>query len=124
MNYFIAPDCLGCHLPKLIIQPFIENAFFHGFNAKAEGHIYFMASKEADALICEVVDNGDGFDMKADQGAENLKPSGKRQLFTGIGVRNVHERVQLLYGESYGVEINSQPGEGTRVKIRLPIIKE
>lgn len=124
MNYFVAPDCLGYHLPKLIIQPFIENAFFHGFNAKQDGNIYFMAARETDALICEVVDNGDGFNMGEDKSTERLHSSGRRQLFTGIGVKNVHDRIKLLYGDQYGVFITSEPGEGTRVKIKLPLIKE
>ncbi|WP_168123078.1 sensor histidine kinase [Paenibacillus sp. HB172176] len=122
MNYFVSPDCLGCHVPKLIIQPFIENAFFHGFNEKAEGQIYFMASLDADALVCEVADNGDGFLLTEDEDAHPLSPKSKRQLFAGIGMKNVHDRIKLLYGDSYGVTIASEPGEGTKVKIRLPVI--
>ncbi|CAM4326864.1 sensor histidine kinase [Paenibacillus alkaliterrae] len=121
VNYFIAPDCMGYHVPKLIIQPFIENAFFHAFNRKAEGHIYIMAAQEADALICEVVDDGDG--METSSGSLLPGPKSKRQLFTGIGVRNVHDRLKLLYGEAYGVTITSEVGEGTRVKIRIPLLK-
>ncbi|RIX51274.1 sensor histidine kinase [Paenibacillus nanensis] len=122
MNYFVSPDCMGYHVPKLIIQPFIENAFFHGFNQKSEGNIYFMASKDGDSLVCEVADNGDGFDMGGVDGLP-LPQTSRRQLFAGIGVKNVHDRIKLLYGEQYGVTIASEPGEGTRVKIRLPLIK-
>jgi two-component system sensor histidine kinase YesM len=124
MNYFVAPDCMGYHVPKLMIQPFIENAFFHGFNRKATGSIYFMAAKEPDALVCEVVDDGDGFDPAAIEDDRLTKREGRRQLFTGIGVKNVHERIKLLYGESYGVTVTSQPGQGTKVKIRIPLIEE
>ena len=124
MHYFVAPDCLGCHVPKLIIQPFIENAFFHAFHSKGEGSIYFMASIDGDTLLCEVVDDGDGFDMKEREQRRLQKTTGKRQLFTGIGVKNVEERLKLLYGEHYGVVIDSVVGEGTKVKIRIPIIKE
>ncbi|RXZ80516.1 sensor histidine kinase [Paenibacillaceae bacterium] len=123
VHYFISPDCMGYHVPKLIIQPFIENAFFHGFNRKAEGNVYFMASKESDALVCEVVDDGDGFAMDKEEAKLGLVPRGKRQLFTGIGVHNVHDRLKLLYGDDYGVTISSEPGEGTRVKIRIPLLE-
>ncbi|MBS4179274.1 cache domain-containing sensor histidine kinase [Lederbergia citrea] len=121
VNYFISPDCLSYQLPKLIIQPFIENAFFHAFNHKAGGYIHILVAIEGDRLICEVVDNGDGMEMKA-----NKLPSykNKRKLFSGIGVRNVHERIKLLYGEQYGVEISSEIGVGTKVKIQLPLLKE
>ncbi|MHA6482053.1 cache domain-containing sensor histidine kinase [Paenibacillus sp. strain BS8-2] len=124
MNYFVAPDCMGYHVPKLMIQPFIENAFFHGFNRKATGNIYFMASKEADALVCEVVDDGDGFDLAARDKEKLARQKGKRQLFTGIGVKNVHDRIKLLYGDGYGVTVTSEPGEGTRIKIRIPLMSE
>ncbi|WP_028562593.1 cache domain-containing sensor histidine kinase [Paenibacillus pinihumi] len=122
VHYFISPDCMGYHVPKLIIQPFIENAFFHGFNRKTEGHIYFMASKEGHALVCEIVDDGDGFAMDKEDGKLGLVPRGKRQLFTGIGVHNVHDRLKLLYGDGFGLTISSEPGEGTRVKIRIPLL--
>ncbi|MCR2807763.1 cache domain-containing sensor histidine kinase [Paenibacillus soyae] len=124
MSYFVSPDCMGCHVPKLIIQPFIENAFFHGFNRKNEGNIYFMAAKEGDSLVCEVADNGDGFDMRdADESGLPARRTSNRQLFAGIGVRNVHDRIKLLYGEPYGITIDSAPGEGTKVKIRLPLLE-
>lgn len=124
MNYFVAPDCMGYHVPKLMIQPFIENAFFHGFNRKATGNIYFMAAKEPDALVCEVVDDGDGFDPTAKNEEKLARRKGKRQLFTGIGVKNVHDRIKLLYGDGYGVTVASEPGEGTRIKIRIPLMSE
>jgi two-component system sensor histidine kinase YesM len=70
-------------------------------------------------LICEVVDNGDGMEVSSENNLPNTKR--KQQMFSGIGVRNVHERIQLIYGEQYGVEISSELGEGTKVRITLPI---
>jgi two-component system sensor histidine kinase YesM len=121
VNYFVSPDCMGYMVPKLIIQPFIENAFFHGFNKKSEGHIYILVAQELNALVCEIVDNGDGMVITAEQLPDQSK--GTRQLFTGIGVRNVHDRIKLLYGDEYGVSISSELGEGTKVKVRLPLLK-
>ncbi|WP_299093227.1 sensor histidine kinase [uncultured Metabacillus sp.] len=119
VNYFIAPDCLYLQLPKLVIQPFIENAFFHGFTKKQEGMIHIAIQREGERLICEVVDNGDGMQMEG----RNLLPASKRKkkLFSGIGVRNVNERIKLLYGEDYGVHISSEIGVGTHIKIILPV---
>lgn len=68
-------------------------------------------------MICEIVDNGDGM-VIAD---EHLPQTKRKQQFSGIGIRNVHERIQLIYGESYGVEISSEVGEGTKVRITLPV---
>ncbi|MBS4208413.1 sensor histidine kinase [Bacillus sp. FJAT-50079] len=121
VNYFIAPDCLHYYVPKLMIQPFIENAFFHAFNKKQDGHIHILIAREGTTLVCEVVDNGDGMIV---EGNRPTKRRTKRKLFSGIGVRNVDERIGLLYGEQYGVDISSQIGEGTKVKITLPLIEE
>lgn len=123
VNYFVSPDCLEYHVPKLIIQPFIENSFFHAFNEKNAGHIYILVSKTVDTLICEVVDDGDGMDLDGHAVKDGLPNSkSKRQLFTGIGIQNVHNRITLLYGEEYGVTISSKKGEGTKVRLTLPLI--
>ncbi|MBX0315353.1 sensor histidine kinase [Planococcus glaciei] len=121
VNFFISPDCLDCQLPKLILQPFIENAFFHAFNEKKEGFVQILVSQKHGSLVCEIVDNGDGMEIKGDHTKEDIKE--KRHLFSGIGIRNVHERIQMIYGEEYGVEITSDKGEGTKVKVELPIQK-
>jgi two-component system sensor histidine kinase YesM len=118
LHDFVAPDCRDALVPKLMIQPFVENAFFHAFNRKAEGSVYVTVSRKGNTLVCEIVDNGDG--MELTDGWPEPKSRSKGHLFTGIGVRNVHERLTLLYGEPYGVRIQSRPGEGTTVRIELP----
>ncbi|WP_233713726.1 sensor histidine kinase [Lederbergia citri] len=117
VHYFVSPECLPFELPKLILQPFIENAFFHGFNRKKEGYIQLMILQKDEQLICEINDNGDGMEEKT------INRKSKRKLFSGIGIRNVQERIQLIYGNRYGVNVASQIGEGTRVTVRLPVIK-
>ncbi|WP_416151775.1 sensor histidine kinase [Salipaludibacillus sp. HK11] len=122
VNYFVAPECKEYHVPKLILQPFVENAFFHGFNQKPEGSINVMVWKEGDWLVCEVMDNGDGMEVSNDKKFPEKKQ--KKQQFSGIGIRNVHERIQLIYGEDYGVEISSKIGEGTKARMTLPSPKK
>ncbi|PWV98387.1 two-component system sensor histidine kinase YesM [Paenibacillus cellulosilyticus] len=121
VSYFVAPDCLDVRVPKLILQPFMENAFFHAFNDKPDGYIYVLVSAEAGSLLCEIVDNGSGIEGLSDNG-KLPNPKGGRQLFSGIGIRNVHDRIVLLYGNAYGVVIDSKPGEGTKVRIRMPLL--
>ncbi|OAS17486.1 sensor histidine kinase [Paenibacillus oryzisoli] len=119
VDYFISPDCMPAQVPNLMLQPFIENAFFHAFNKKGTGYIYVIITKERDTLLCEVVDNGDGMELSS-QEDEIPNPTSARQLFTGIGIRNVHDRLVLLYGEEYGVAITSTLGQGTKISITLP----
>ncbi|WP_175074928.1 sensor histidine kinase [Terribacillus sp. AE2B 122] len=120
VQFMVSPDCLDYLIPKLILQPFIENSFFHAFNKKAKGTISVLVWKEADDLVCEIADDGDG--MAACKDLPNTNRN--RQLFSGIGVKNVHERMQLLYGTDYGVSITSETGQGTKVSLRLPAVKE
>ncbi|WP_077623265.1 sensor histidine kinase [Sediminibacillus massiliensis] len=119
VNTLISPDCLHYHLPKLVIQPFIENAFFHAFTEKKRGFIQILIARRDEKLICEVVDTGDGITVDKKQ-----NDKGRKQLFSGIGVRNVHERIQLLFGQEYGVDLSSEPKKGTKVKISLPLIED
>lgn len=120
VQFMVSPDCLDYLIPKLILQPFIENSFFHAFHKTADGTITVLVWKEADDLVCEIADDGDGMAACADLPNTNRN----RQLFSGIGVKNVHERIQLLYGTEYGVSITSETGQGTKVKLRLPAVKE
>lgn len=125
VNYFVEPESLDYHMPKLILQPFIENAFFHAFNLKDEGRILIMISVQEDQLVCEISDNGDGMDLRQNLEEPELLPTSKhkRQLFSGIGIRNVDDRIKLLYGDSYGIHITSTSGEGTHIIIVLPLLK-
>ncbi|MEC0281306.1 sensor histidine kinase [Terribacillus saccharophilus] len=120
VQFMVSPDCLDFLIPKLILQPFIENSFFHAFNKTAKGTISVLVWKEADDLVCEIADDGDGMAACTDLPNTNRN----RQLFSGIGVKNVHERIQLLYGTDYGVTITSETGQGTKVSLRLPAVKE
>lgn len=117
VEYFLAEEEMECMVPKLILQPFIENAFFHAFQNKKEGKIRIFTKKQRDDLICEIIDEGDG--MSQEETADLLNSDRRRHL-TGIGIPNVHERLRLIYGEEYGVTIHSVIGTGTSVSLRLP----
>lgn len=118
VSYYIDENCKQYLIPKLIIQPFIENAFFHAFRGKADGYIYVMISREGTNLVCEVVDNGIGIDQINSKEHHTYHSS---HFFSGIGINNVNDRLELLYGENYGVEIISAPHQGTRIIIKLPL---
>ncbi|WP_255306933.1 sensor histidine kinase [Paraliobacillus sp. PM-2] len=118
VNFLVSPDSLECRLPKLVLQPFVENAFFHAFIKKKRGVIQILIAVKDNKLVCEVMDNGDGMDKEQ----RHSKEEQNKQLYSGIGIRNVDERIKLLYGNKYGVETKSELGIGTRVKITLPFI--
>lgn len=105
---------------KLIIQPLIENAIYYGMEyMDGDGEIYVRAYTKEEELFIEVEDNGLGM-QKAQ--VESLLTDGTRirSKGSGIGIRNVHQRIQLYFGTEYGLEILSEPDEGTMVRIHLP----
>ena len=118
VNYHISEECYGLIIPKLIIQPFIENSFFHGFAGMNSGNINVFINKNDDLLLIEILDNGHGMDCSKDVTTQ------KKYHFTGIGINNVDERIGLLYGGNYGIEVQSEVGSGTSIMIHLPAISE
>lgn len=104
---------------KLILQPFIENVLNHAWSGGDRIHIRIVALLEGNDIIYRVIDDGMG--VKQERIAEILNASNESE--TGFGIRNIHQRVQLQYGEEYGVSIFSKRGIGTSVNIRIPARK-
>lgn len=122
VNFHVLPQCNNYRLPKLILQPFIENSFFHGFSGCEEGRIHVFISEKNNKLFCEIVDTGTG--MSEDQISKLYSSiTSKHKHFTGIGIKNVDDRIKLLYGNEYGVTITSKIHVGTTVNIYLPLIE-
>jgi len=114
-------EVLSLKTLKLIVQPIVENAIHHGLEEYMvdRGSVSISAYIEDGALIYKIEDNGAG--MPVEQVETILTaPAGK----SGIGVRNVHERIQLTFGKEYGIRIHSVEDEGTQVYLRLPLIRE
>lgn len=122
IDFFVLPGCEDYLLPKLIIQPFVENAFFHAFLDRAGGSIRVFVKQQEELLVCEIMDNGIG--MNGVQVKSAFKPNQKEQHFTGIGIDNVNTRIKLLFGEQYGVTISSEPNFGTTVRVTIPVCKD
>ncbi|MBV6713894.1 sensor histidine kinase [Paenibacillus chitinolyticus] len=121
LRYNIDPQMLDCTIPKLLLQPIIENALFHGIEpSKVPGVINVFGSIHQDSLKIEIIDNGVGMNEEELARVFNETASPSSSRFSGIGVRNVHERLKLNFGPSYGLTIHSQPGFGTSVILTLP----
>lgn len=115
----IQEDTLSYSVPKLILQPLVENAIEHGLDVseKEEKWLKISVCKEKDALIMAVEDNGMG--MSEEQAKSIITYRSK-----GYGVRNVNDRITLLYGEEYHLRVKSRQGEGCRIEIVIPVNKE
>ena len=106
---------------KLIIQPLIENAIYYGMEfMDGDGEIHVRVRTGEEELVIEVEDNGPG--MPKERLDSLLTDENRvRSKGSGIGLRNVHQRIQVYFGAAYGLEIESEPDEGTLVRIHLPL---
>lgn len=119
----------GIYVPKLILQPIVENAFVHGIKPKeGKGYIQIEVILKESVMAINVMDNGVGMDEDALQEIRALlegdKPGIKNEFnWQSIGLKNVHDRIRYLYGEEYGLQITSAPGMGTIVRILMPYVE-
>ncbi len=123
LTYTISYDEALKHIvvPKLILQPIIENCIVHGYTHKEKLHIDITISKHNNDLIMVVSDNGDGInEQRLKKINQLLRIDGDHS--EGIGLYNVHKRISLLYGKGYGLKVRSKVMHGTRVTITVPII--
>jgi two-component system sensor histidine kinase YesM len=107
-------------IPKLIIQPIVENAVMHGLLDMNEGNISVKCFVADEELFIEVIDNGCGIN---DDVLKNLNSKGENKLKNHIGFYNVNKIIRLSYGEEFGLNAERIKEGGTRVVLRMPIVK-
>ena len=119
-TYDIPGELMGMEAPSFVLQPLVENAVLHGIERKSGvGQVLIHAEARENDLILTVVDNGAGFEQPP---ADALVPRpAEGGHHAHIGLYNVQERIRLRYGEGYGLDIESRPGYGTKVSVRLPL---
>lgn len=125
-EFMIECDPDEYHIFPLLLQPLVENSVIHGIEEKlGESFINISITESKDNLVLQVIDNGVGISKqnlqtitkKLDQSDEKLRDTGS------IGLYNVSERIKLYYGDDYGIDIESELGEGTTVTLYLPLKK-
>lgn len=114
----IAPETLRFYVPRLLIQPLVENAILHGLNHREkENRIVIRVIQDGQQLAIKVEDNGIGMTTEE---IHNLMNGIRRSKFSGIGISNVRERLRLYYGEKGTLQYHSTQGTGTTAIITLP----
>ncbi len=117
----IPAELLGLRIIKLTLQPLVENAIFHGIEPTGEcGTITLSGRLEGEDLVLTVEDDGAGIPPDKLAALLTTPRRKNRSSLNGMGVANVHKRLQLTYGKSYGLTVESELGKYTRVHIRLP----
>lgn len=110
-------DLMTLYIPKLTLQPFLENAVKHGFHGRECGAVRISGRKAGQAVMFVVQDDGRGF--QPDKTVSDGEVYGG-----GYGLKNVAERLEAFFGAGYGYEIESEPGAGTRVTVRIPVLPQ
>jgi two-component system, LytTR family, sensor kinase len=107
----IDQETLETFVPSMLLQPMIENSIKHGLAPRLEGgQIHLRARHFNGRLMIEIADNGMG-----------ISPQRLAEVYGGgIGISNVHERLRLLYGDQFKMDIHSQEGQGTQIHIEIP----
>lgn len=115
----VAPEITSCQIIKLVLQPLIENAIYHGLKYKeSKGLLELIGYAAGEDIIFEIRDNGVGMDE------DTLNHIFERHTVNyrsnGVGVYNVERRIKLTYGQEYGITYKSRPGEGTVARVCIP----
>lgn len=115
-------DLENYYVPKLIIQPVIENAIKHGYTQVEKMIIYIRVKTVKEKLIISVYNNGKEIEKEIlDEIREKLKNKKAEEFKNHIGLYNIFRRIQLMYGEKYGLRILSRKDKGTSVRVSLPL---
>lgn len=115
----IADDILEESIVKLVLQPLVENAIYHGIKYKeGKGLVRITGSREEDDIIIRIEDNGKGMDEET---LKNIFQKKENSKSSGVGINNVNNRLKLYYGSNYGLRYTSQIDEGTIVEVRIPV---
>lgn len=114
----IQPELAMYEIPKLTLQPLVENALYHGIKLKRGlGMISVKGYEQGEDIWLVVSDNGAGMD---EERLEEIRKSIRKEQRVGFGLSTVHERLQLWFGAEYGLSIESVLGEGTTVRVKIP----
>lgn len=127
VSYHLPEECLSCMMPKMLLQPLIENAIVHGVeDERTQCLIGLAAEIDNEVLTITVQDNGAGIAPQILQGLQQDLKALPDHNDEGrhIGLRNVNARLRLLFGSAYGLSLSSTQGKGTTVTLRLPVAQE
>ena len=120
-SFDVEDECLDYLCNKITLQPIIENAIYHGINGLVDdGKITITVKSQENNIIMTVEDNGNGMTDEQIETIMNKDRSDK----SGIGIKNVNDRLKIYFGTEYGITIHSELDEGTRVIILMPKVKE
>ena len=119
LEFKIDESCLQLKVPKLILQPIVENSIIHGLEKESfELKIRIKIYRDDNQVFIEIVDNGPGIKKETLDNIFELESDHNK--FSKVGLNNVNKRIKLYFGSEYGLEVKSKPGLGTKIIVNLP----
>lgn len=127
---YIDKDILDCYIPKFTLQPLVENCFKHGFKTIEERWKIIIDVQINDGIWITIKDNGKGIEKESIATMNQLFKEGtltshmESETSTGIGLVNIHQRIQLLFGKVYGLMLEENPEGGLIVNVHIPMMEQ
>ena len=119
MTYDIDDTCMDVMMPKLILQPIVENAIIYGISDEHKDiNIVIKSFKKESEMFIEITDDGPG--MGSEIVEEILKYKSDKNRFSKVGLNNINQRIKLYYGDDYGLRIETSKGMGTKIIVNIP----
>lgn len=116
-------ETMPCEIPKLLLQPFVENSIFHGILPNGgEGTIMICCQHAEDALLISIEDDGCGISEEVLEKLRNRLVATSGGRFNGVGISGAEQRIRLYYGNAYGIRFCTDVEVGTKIEIRLPFL--
>ena len=124
-HIYIDPEIYEYQIPKLTLQPLVENALYHGIKYKrSRGMIEITGTQEGENLYLTVADDGVGMNEEELKKLEKEISRPCKETESGFGLANVNERIRMYFGAEFGMKIWSEKGSGTRITIEIPAITD
>ena len=111
----------SCQIPRFCLQPLVENSFIHGMSRAEKGVIALRGEMQDGDVVLTLIDNGTGLKGSLPSLEEESTP--KKRGITGIGLSNIHRRIQGLFGAAYGLTIHTDVESGFKISLRIPVIQ-
>lgn len=120
VRHYIDEACMNVMMPKLILQPIVENAIIYGITEDHKDiNIALSAYMKDNELFIEITDDGPG--IKTDVVEAILKDKSDKNRFSKVGLNNINQRIKLYYGSEYGLSIETEIGVGTKIIVKIPV---
>lgn len=124
IEWDIEESIRSCRIPKITLQPIVENAIYHGIKPKrGQGVVRITGRRQEDRIVLDVTDDGVGIGPEHTGRINAAMNEDYSEPGDHIGIKNVNQRIKLTFGDEYGLVVSSEPGIGTTVRLTIPVVE-